>query len=379
MRLAALMLLAGMCVAQPNTTQTEEPLRVLFLGNSYTYYNEMPAMVMALGNAQPGRRLEVKATTRGGATLEDLWSLTTGLTDLRTGKWDVVVLQDQSTLGQNYVEARWGVNEPTGLLRWARYWNEEIQRKGAKPMLYLTWGRKAYPEFQTALNYAYSEAAREIGATIAPAGLAWKRIRETQPQIELFDPDGSHPSPEGSYLTACVFVEMLTGKTCEGTNGVIVRLKMSDETQRLLAEAAHFAVTQLQAGVLTNLPRPNYGLTRTMPASTATKPEDFAGRWKGKGMMMDGEYEMDLRVEMKGKVCVGQLDLQNAAKKIKLSYPLANCTVDIATLLFATSDPRLVVDEYKAVLEGDKLTGTHSVRETNPYKRIQGSFELKKD
>lgn len=379
MRFAALLIGTGILLAQPNSPLGEEPLRVLFLGNSYTYFNEMPAMVMALANAQPGRRLEVKSTTRGGATLEDLWNLTPALTDLRSGKWDVVVLQDQSTLGQSYVEARWGVNDPAGLLRWTRFWNEEIQRKGAKPLLYLTWARKAHPEFQSGLNYAYSEAAREIGASIAPAGLAWQRIRQTQPQIELFDPDGSHPSPQGSYLTACVFVEILTARTCEGTNGVILRLKMSDETQRWLVQAAHFAVEQWRAGALTNLARPNFGTAKVLTPTAETAIDAFNGKWSGKAMILDGEYAMDLMVEMKGKTCSGSLGLENTAKKIRLAYPLANCAVDSGTLLFATSDPRLLVDEYRAVLEGGKLIGSHNLRESNPYKRILGSFELQKD
>jgi hypothetical protein len=51
----------------------------------------------------------------------------------------------------------------------------------------------------------------------------------------------------------------------------------------------------------------------------------------------------------------------------------------MTTLIFLTSDPRFLVEEYKAVIDGDKLVGTHTLRNTDPYVRLQGSFELRKD
>jgi len=379
MRLVVLILAALPILAQTELSKTEEPIRVLFLGNSYTYYNSLPDLVMFIANSAPGRRVEAKSVTRGGATLAEVWSLTNGLETLRNGSWDYVVLQDQSTLGQNYIDGKWGVNEPTGTLRWTKFWNTEIQRKNAKTLLYLTWGRKAYPEFQTGLNYAYSQAAREIGAQIAPAGLAWKRIRETQPQIELFDRDGSHPAPLGSYLTACVFVEVLTGKTCDVANKTPTNLPIPAETQRLLAEAAHSAVQQDVAGILTNLPKPDYGTIKALPNTTTTNPEDFGGDWKGRATIHNLNYDMELSLVMEGKTCKGTLTLTQSRAQTKLSYPVENCGVDIATLVFGTSDPRLLVEEYKAVIDGDRLIGTQLLRTLDPYLRLRGSFELRKN
>ena len=379
MRLAVLILASLPLLGQTEIPKTEEALRVLFLGNSYTYYNSLPDMVAAISNSTPGRRIETKSVTRGGATLQDLWHLTNALETLRSGTWDYVVLQDQSTLGENYVDGKWGVNEPNGLLRWVRIWNAEIQRKNAKPMLYLTWGRKAYPEFQTGLNYAYAEAAREIGATISPVGLAWKRIRETQPQIELFDADGTHPSPLGTYLNACVFVEVLMGKTCEGATRNPTTLRVPEDTQRLLTEAAHFAVGQYKAGILTSLPKPDYGTLKPLPPSTVSKSDDFTGTWRGKATMYNATQDVELKLEGNGRTCRGSITLSSKQKQTSLSYPLSNCTIDMTTLIFLTSDPRFLVEEYKAVIDGDKLVGTQTLRNTDPYVRLQGSFELRKD
>ncbi len=379
MRLAALLALAVRLAAQPAIPETETPLRVLFLGNSYTYYNDMPAMLMNIANATPGRRLETKMVTRGGATLSEVWSLTNALDEVRGGGWDYIVLQEQSTLGQNYVEGRWGVNDPAGFLRWSRFWKAEIDRVNAKPIVYLTWGRKQFPEFQTGLNYAYSEVAREIGATLCPAGLAWQRVRETAPEIELFDPDATHPSPIGSWLTACVFLEVLTGKTCDGPEANLPILRLTEAQQQTLASAAHWAVEQERAGLLRDLPRPNFGIARTLPIPGASKPEDFAGSWKGKAALFNAPHDMEVQVSVKDNTCTGRLSLANPRTGFRLSYPFSRCSIDHSTLLFTTTDPRLLIDEYRAVLDNGILLGNHSLRDTDPYRRILGSFELKKD
>ncbi len=372
------MILAALpMLAQGDDPKPEAPLRVLFLGNSYTYYNSLPDMVAQMANSLPGRRIESRSVTRGGATLADLWSLTNGLEVLHTGNWDYVVLQDQSTLGTNYVDGKWHVNEPAALLRWVRFWNTEIQRKNAKPLLYLTWARKAHPEFQPALNYGYSEAAREINAGIAPAGLAWRKVREVSPKIELFDADGSHPSPLGTYLTACVFVEILVGRNCDGATRNIGGLRVSPADQRVFGEAARYAVEQYRAGLLANLPKPDLGAAKPLQNSGTAKPEDFQGTWKGTAMLYNDTHEMEMNIFVSGRRCRGTMTQTRG--EVKLSYPLSGCTVDNGALVFLTSDPRLIVEEYKAVLNDGKLTGTQMLRTTDPYLRMIGSFDLKRD
>lgn len=378
-----LLLVAAVSFAQVEDAKpdqkTEAPLRVLFLGNSYTYYNSLPDMVSALAASTPGRKIEAKSVTRGGATLADLWSLTNALETLRSGTWDVVILQDQSTLGMNFVDGRWYVNEPAGLNRWARYWNAEIQRKNAKVVFYLTWGRKAHPEFQTHLNYAYSEVARELNGGLAPVGLAWKRIRETTSQIELFDADGTHPSPAGTYLNACVFLETLVGRTCEGATRKVPAITLDEVTQKTLSDAAHYAMEQLRAGYLTGLPKPDYGTLKPLTPPAGLKANDFNGVWKGLANIYNGTHEMEVKISGDAKTCKGYLMLFNRRTATRLEYPLENCRIDMGTLLFQTADPRLVVDSYKAIIVDGKLTGTQSTDTVNPYTRFLGSFELRRE
>ncbi len=364
----------------PATPTEEPPLRVLFLGNSYTYYNALPDLVETLAAATPGRKIDALQVTRGGATLAELWSVTQGVKVLREGSWDVVVLQDQSTLGQNFVDGRWYVNEPEGTLRWARFWHEEIRRKNAKTMLYLTWARKARPEFQAALNYAYSETARALEAEIAPAGLAWQRLRATAPQIELFDPDGSHPAPAGTLLTACVFLEALTGRGCGAIAKPPAIVKLEEAAWKDLTEAAHFAVEQVKAGALNNLLRPDYGPARSLPvADPNSQMTDFEATWRGTALLHNGAYDMELQLQASGKSCLGTLQLLNARAQWRFAYPVSGCTLDQGVLTFLTSDPRGLLEEYQAVRQDGKLVGLQRLRSIDPYVRLQGRFELRRD
>jgi hypothetical protein len=378
MRLLVLLVTAICVFAQVEDAKTETPIRVLFLGNSYTYYNNLPDMVAYLSTVTPGRRIEAKSVTRGGATQQDLWNLTNAAETLRAGSWDYVVLQEHSTLGQNYADAKWYVNDPTGMHRWARIWHNEIQRKGAKTVFYLTWGRKARPEFQQNLNYAYAEIARELNAIIAPAGLAWKRVREVNPEIELFDPDGTHPAPAGTFLSACVFLETLGGRSCEGVGKLPTNVRLTAAQQKALVDGARYGVEQYRAGYLTALPKPDFGSMRTLPSAAEAKPADFYGGWKGSALVFDGVYEMELQLDGEGKNCRGRLQLVNARTGTRLGYALNNCVIEHSTLSFLVVDPRFLVDEFRAVLAEGKLIGTQQLRSNDPYVRLTGSFDLKR-
>lgn len=356
--------------------QEEAPLRVLFLGNSYTYFNDLPSMVAKLAASSPGRKIDARAVTRGGANLAELWSVTNALETLRNGEWDVVVLQEQSTLGSNYADGKWQVNEPAGLLRWGKFWQTEIQRKNAKTVLYLTWGRRARPEFQTALNYGYAEAATALGAQIAPAGLAWKRLRELHSNIELFDPDGTHPSPVGTLVNACVFLETLVHRSCATVPQAPNTVKIAESDWKAVVEAAQHAVEQYKAGALANPLRPDFGAAKALVPS---KESEWSGEWRGNAQIYDGVYQLHLHLVDSGKSCLGTIQISHPVSKVQFQYPIAACKVENGFLTFGTNDMRGIIEDYKAVLQEGKLVGTHALRSIDPYRKVFGNFELKKN
>lgn len=192
--------------------------RVLFIGNSYTYFNNLPQILSGLAaSAKPPQTLETEMITVGGATLKSLWSGGQPQAALAGKKWDYVVLQEQSTLGQTrMVDGVIQINDPKDFHASVRTIDPEIKKAGAKPLLYMTWARKDTPEKQSLLTDAYQNIGKELGDKVAPVGLAWQAALKARPDLELHVADKSHPNPAGSYLAACVFYATIFGKSPEG-------------------------------------------------------------------------------------------------------------------------------------------------------------------
>lgn len=180
-----------------------QPLSVLFVGNSYTFYNDLPQMVrqMSVEAAQP-RPLQVRDVTFGGASLQAHWQRGEVQKVIASQHWDYVVIQDFSTMP---------VDDPDLTREYVRHVAAAARKAGAQPILYLTWARQAKPAMQDQLDSVYTELANETHALLAPVGQAWKRALAVSPQPNLFIEDGSHPSYAGSYLAASVFYSLIYG------------------------------------------------------------------------------------------------------------------------------------------------------------------------
>lgn len=197
---------------------------VLFVGNSYVYYNNLPELVEAIAFELSGPLLEAEAHTHGGFTLQAHLDDGHIAELLRTGDqngnpWGTVILQEQSSLG---TRGRSGVlSEPREFYAAVREMDVLIDSAGAEPQLYMTWAKEWMPGQTEVLARAYIEAGKMIGASVAPVGLAWARVKSERPDLELYRRDGSHPTGIGSYLAACVIYSQLTGRTSEGAPAVI--------------------------------------------------------------------------------------------------------------------------------------------------------------
>jgi hypothetical protein len=214
-----------------------DTLRVLFVGNSYTYYHDVPALVEAISRSVEGPRIRGGAFTAGGRTLRDHLADARLPGALRSGPegaagtaggagvgpgrgaggWDRVVLQEQSLLGTEVVDPRTGrLGEPVGFVSAAEVLARMVREAGGEPVLYMTWARERFPGQVADLAAAYHRVGRRIGAPVAPVGIAWARARRERPELDLFQPDGSHPSAAGSYLAACVLYAALAGRSPAG-------------------------------------------------------------------------------------------------------------------------------------------------------------------
>lgn len=189
--------------AAPAAPKSNDALRVLFVGNSYTYYNNLSAIVAAFAAAAPNaKQLLPKDHTMGGATLEKLWNLRTTRDVLALERWDFVVLQEHSY---------WPISAPERMFDAACQFDLAGKAIGAKTILFLTWARQASPGEQPLLNAAYASDATRLGALIAPVGPAWQIALALDPNLSLYAPDGRHPSATGSYIAACTLFLVISG------------------------------------------------------------------------------------------------------------------------------------------------------------------------
>ena len=202
---------AELGLGQPAPSLGPRPVRVLFIGNSYTYVNNLPELVrgLAAGMTKPVM-VETEQVTVGGATLRQLWEAGPALAAIRRTHWDYVVLQEQSTFGATMVNGQGIVSDPASRF-WpaARLFDGAIRKGGAKTVLLDTWGGPGKAESFQALAHGYFTIGKELGAAVIPAGLAWQRALAERADLPLYLADGSHPAPAGSYLMALATVATL--------------------------------------------------------------------------------------------------------------------------------------------------------------------------
>lgn len=203
--------------------QSHQKRKVLFLGNSYTYVNNLPQLIYDIALAN-GDTLVFDSNCPGGHTFNNHFNNATSLSKINAQAWDCVILQAQSqepSFSPTQVAAQ--------TLPYAIKLDSLIKNNNActETVFYETWGRKngdasncgSYPPIctyigmQNRLRASYKLFADTTHGIMSPAGEAWRKSIDQNPTLELYSSDQSHPSLEGSYLTACVFYETLFHKS----------------------------------------------------------------------------------------------------------------------------------------------------------------------
>jgi len=187
-----------------NANSNRDTLRVLFVGNSYIYYNNLPQMVSLLSDSL-NTKLICKKSTYGGSTLGDHWNSRKGLRTreiLEREKFDIVIIQDNSM---------WPLEHADSVSMFGKLFCDLIKSKKATPYIYNTWSREATPETQPAINKVYETLALETQSVLVPVGSIWAEAKIQKPATQLYVSDGSHPSPLGTFLIALCFVKKITG------------------------------------------------------------------------------------------------------------------------------------------------------------------------
>lgn len=196
--------------------------KVLFLGNSYTYVNNLPQMLADIA-ASVNDTVIFDSNAPGGYTLQQHTTNATSLSKIAIGNWDYVILQEQSQL-PSFPDSQ----VETEVYPYAHILDSTINADNpcAETVFYMTWGRKngdasncaswppvcTYAGMDSLLNLRYRIMADSNHAIVSPAGSVWHYLRQNAPLIELYSADESHPSVAGTYATACCFYTVLFRK-----------------------------------------------------------------------------------------------------------------------------------------------------------------------
>ena len=214
-------------------------LTVLFVGNSLTYSNNLPATFAAIA-ALDGRAIRVAMVAEPNLALIDhLTGDSNALEVLASGKWDFVVLQQGPTttsLGRD------------SLILWTRMFDTPIRRSGAQPALFMSWTPRARLERTDSAHLSFASAARAVNGVFLPVGDAWSLAMRMDPEIRLYTGDGFHPSELGSYLAALVIYARLFDADPRKIPPIALhgrkQLDIPESTVRLLQRAAHEAISR---------------------------------------------------------------------------------------------------------------------------------------
>lgn len=210
-------------LAQPIKVKPAEksnPERVLFVGNSYYYYNNSLHNHVSnlVKSADPalGAKLQFKSATIGGSALH---------------QHNIAHLTEPGRIGVSqpfqWVVMQGGSGEPLSVARrevfrkTAASHAELVKARGGQVALYMTHVYVKPHKQQKATNIQateslYVEVGNEIGALVIPVGLAFEEAYRRDPDLKLHHPDGTHPSLLGTYLAACTTYAVLYAQTPVG-------------------------------------------------------------------------------------------------------------------------------------------------------------------
>lgn len=183
------------CLTNPSTDSTPEledaDLRVVFVGNSLTFVNDVPGLVQAMADTD-GRSMAHAVMAAGNFSLEDHWYV--GTPDhIRELEPDMVVMQQgPSSLPENQEHLRY----------WSGQLATVIREAGGEPALYMVWPSAersaAFPDVRD----AYRTAADSAGGLFIPAGQTWVEAWRLDETLRLYGGDGFHPSYLGALAAA---------------------------------------------------------------------------------------------------------------------------------------------------------------------------------
>lgn len=276
-------------------------LLVLFVGDSFTYVNNMPALASGIARSQ--RRCVITSmVASGGESFRDHWQSGDVERALKRAPWKYVVFQDQSTFGEVYlVNGQSRAHDATELFTYGHQLFKSVRRRGGSPIVFLPWANRAAPQRDIRyIRWAYAKLAKDENALLVPAMDAWAEAKRQLPYVNLYLPDGLHPTSAGSYVTAALFVAALVKVSPVGASttilGPAVDLqsgKVKPATTVLLVDLPKTVGSRLQRIAL-DITRRNRMMQQmepqpikvpTVPSGQTLQSRLLEGRWVGRSLV----------------------------------------------------------------------------------------------
>jgi hypothetical protein len=233
--LVALAVLGWAATAQAQTKPAvtslgpDFPKSEIFIGNSFFYYNNgLPDHVSLLEKAaDPDHKQDYRATmvTIGGSALSwhdvESYFRPNGIGAFSFDEHNDVVFNKPGKMFDAAVmmDCSQCPIHPTlksAFTEYAKKDSDIVRAHDATPIFFMSWAYADKPEMTAQLAEAYTVAGNANHALVIPAGLAFARAREKQPELNLYAPDKRHPSLAGTYLAACAMFAALTGRSPVG-------------------------------------------------------------------------------------------------------------------------------------------------------------------
>jgi len=208
----------------PNLDTSKTDINVLFVGNSYTFYNSgvdfhLQKMLDADAKNDTSFNYSIQKVAFSSYTLQAHYQDTITTNKIKNKKWNMVVLQEQSTRP---------INNPALFLEYATKLDLEIKKTNAKTVLFMTWAPKETPSEINTISASYLSVGSQIKAQVVPTGSVWDAFQKANPQINLYFTDNKHPSLAGTYLVSCAFYYSLFGKNPTSNQYLPVGLTLQD-------------------------------------------------------------------------------------------------------------------------------------------------------
>ncbi len=374
--------------------QPENLVRVLIIGNSLTYYNNMPAILEGVAS-NSNTAVESQMVVMPGAMLQDHWNGTVAKAAISEGDWDFVILQEVPLLGSLTINGKMMVQDRAYFHHYVRLFVDHIRTTGSQPILLLPWPRQKHPEHLEQMIYAHMEIGRELEVPVVPAGFAWEKVVQSAGPM-LYMQDGVHPTPAGTYLTSIVIYSTLIGhhpsdvpirieghpidrrgKVIAKSLDVLVQMT-KEESTKLMNAATETAQHIREKGGYIDVPIPAIPDLPQLPEGYPAEATTITGVWRGPIRLVPALTEMQLTItEQDGKI-ISTWELLFEKEQYNQTAVVENFRTLENQIRFTISGLRVMpgVTEYRGVMRGDKLVGIAELLAHGGQMHMVGTWEL---